>query len=503
MSLQIYVINRSVDTERLEQFGSAAAKLELSFTRINAFDGHSAVAPWFLYRDLIGDQFWGEDHAKPGALACFLSHIAAWRRLIADNVDMALICEDDAVLRNRLTELRTDARRNEGFDVIFANERMVGWRDQYGLKSDNKLIAVQKVIDRVQASGENPGENKLARAPGADGYLVSRSGAQKLLEAAQAHGITAGVDWTMLGLALSPLEGAEPRLAELKWLAPLAQETPVLNVLVAKAAVVSQSDKSVGGSVLNHSERKLISALKSQPAAQIMEEGEAPSGGSQVLTFPSGYDEDPVFQRIGEGALYEEPALEILMRWMPSGGVFVDIGAHVGTHSLFLLHHCDAKLAIPIESNRHILDSLKQTIEINGLSERVDLKNLGFGAWSDRGRKEQVGPKKSPSEARLREGFVEDVRVRPAHSLLREHAPDLIKIDTNGEEREVLKGLRRIIKRQQPLIAMDLTRPKSEKALPLLARLHYSEVERAQWLDGDEEKIFALFRHDSQMPKPR
>ncbi|MGB0505188.1 MAG: FkbM family methyltransferase [Pikeienuella sp.] len=497
MSLQIYVINRSVDTDRLAQFSNAAEKLELTYTRINAFDGHRPDAPWFLYRDLIGDQFWGEEEAKPGALACYISHIAAWQRVVADNLEMALICEDDTILRNRLTELRADARRNEGFDVIFANERMVSWRDKVARKGDKKLVPAGKVVERMVEQGASLGADGLARAPGADAYLISRKGAEKLLQAVKAQKICAGVDWAMLGRGLSADIGSITNIPEVNWLSENSEPDNEFVALIAKTAVSDQLGGTTGGSVLDHSTKYSINELKNRSFVSV--EGDGQETGSHAMFFPQGADDDPVFQALRDGRVYEAPALEMMKRWMPAGGVFVDIGAHTGLHSVFMLRYGGAKLAVPIECNRRITDSLTTTFEANHLSDRVDLSNLGFGAWSDRGRKEQIGPKRNPFEARLREGFVEDVRVRPGHSLLREHKPDLIKIDVNGEEREVLKGLRRVIKKLNPLIALDLTRPKSAKSLPLLERLHYEEVESANWREAEEDKTFSIFRHTSQL----
>ena len=75
-STAIYVINRRCDTDRLAQFTASAAGFGLEFERIAAFDGHDPMAPFFLYRDLLSDEFWGKDAIKPGAFACYLSHIA-------------------------------------------------------------------------------------------------------------------------------------------------------------------------------------------------------------------------------------------------------------------------------------------------------------------------------------------------------------------------------------------------------------------------------------------
>ena len=57
----------------------------------------------------------------------------------------------------------------------------------------------------------------------------------------------------------------------------------------------------------------------------------------------------------------------------------------------------------------------------------------------------------------------------------------------------MLKGLRKTIKRKRPILALDLTRPKTKKALPLVERLGYVERERVEWHDAEGDRIVAIF----------
>ena len=132
-------------------------------------------------------------------------------------------------------------------------------------------------------------------------------------------------------------------------------------------------------------------------------------------------------------------------------------------------------------------------VKLNGLRDRVDLEHLGVGLAEERGKQEAFGSKKNLSNNRLREGFVEKINTRPADVLLREADVDMIKIDVGGDERDVLKGLRKTIKRKRPILALDLTRPKSKKALPLVERLGYVERERVEWHDAEGDRIVAIF----------
>ncbi|MEL6792970.1 MAG: glycosyltransferase family 25 protein, partial [Pseudomonadota bacterium] len=197
----VYVVNRAVDEDRMAGFAAAAEALGVAFTRIEAMDGHDPDAPLFLYRDLIRDGFWGEDRIKPGALACAIGHMHAWRRMLADGAEAALICEDDARLIAGPAALAKAAGRYEDADIVFANPRMIAWRAVGAAKSDPALIPVAKAAARMAAKGAAPGADGMAAGPGADAYLVTRKGAAALLALMDRVGLIAGVDWIMAAAA--------------------------------------------------------------------------------------------------------------------------------------------------------------------------------------------------------------------------------------------------------------------------------------------------------------
>lgn len=476
MTSAIYVINRRVDQDRLTRFSTSAADFNLEFERIDALDGHDPMAPLFLYRDLVGDTFWGKDRVKPGAFACYLSHAAAWRRLLASGNDMALICEDDVAFAQSPAPLIAEAERLNGFDVIFANERTAEWRN--AAMDDGNLTAMADVLSGLAVKGLTPGDG-IAKAPGGDCYLVSRAGAAKLLDYLAKDRVIAGVDWMMLrrSSGAAGLSGDE-----WTFLSEAAGDGD-LEVFVAPLPIVWQTDFP---SVLSHRTEIDIDTLANSRAI----------GDGGLSLAPKGDEMDPVFASYAKGVFYEAQMLEMLRRWMPAGGIFVDIGAHVGNHTLFMLRHGGAGQAIPLEFNPRATRLLTEMMEMNGLTDRVDLQHLGLGLTEDRGKREAFGSKKNLANNRLREGFVEKINTRPGDVLLRDADVDMVKIDVNGDEREVLKGMRKTMKRKRPVLALDLTRPKSKKALPLVGRLGYVERERAEWNDSEGDRIVAIFTSD-------
>ncbi len=473
--LPIYVINRAQDQARLKRFAASAAALDLAFTRIEAFDGHDPAAPLFLYRHLIGPHFWGDDRIKPGAFGCFLSHLSAWRRLIADGHPSALICEDDVLLT------AAPAAPDIGFDILFCGDRMAGWAAD---SAPNRPVALPDLIRAMAVSDAAPGTGGRAKAPGADAYLLSRDGAARLIVAAEAHRFTAGVDWMMLALCLPP--GAVSGWTVAKGLDAGLHLTPPLRGFVGATCATSAG----GRSVLGHRITQPLATFGQSPA---IAEISAPTPETAAL-LPL-QEADPVTTAFRAGHYPEPPMLEMMGRWFPVGGTFVDIGAHIGSHTLFMLRHGGAARAIPFEFNEDAIKTLHSLITLNQLSDRADLSHLGFGLAEDAGRRAVQGAGQPAYDQRLKRDFVEGIRVRPGDALLRdEPSIAMLKIDVNGEEREVLKGLKKTLKRKAPLVVIDMTTAKSAKTLPLLARLGYTEAERIQWQDETGPRAAALFR---------
>lgn len=472
-----YVINRGADADRMADFTSAAEAFGAAFERVPAFDAHDPDAPLFLYRTLLRDAFWGETSFKPGALGCAVSHMTAWRRMLANGCEVALICEDDTRLIADPSEFVTRLKRYPDAELIFANHRMTMLRDAVSAKSDPALITLEKMVVRLAAKDIEPGAGEFLAAPGADAYFITRSGAEKLLSLVDDIGLIAGVDWLMLAGGVSQ----EVNWSELATLNPHFAGRDRVNAYVARDAI---SEMTNAPSAIIHKMLMPIGDLRDGPSLNT-------DTGAKT---PDDLRPDPVADAFRGGRFYEEPALAMMARWMPQDGVFVDVGAHVGNHSLFMLKHGGAGRTIPFEHNKFAIAAYQRVMEMNDLSHRVKKDYLGFGLAEETGKREAKGGKRNPFVNRLKPGFDEPIRVRPGDALLREEPVDMIKVDVNGEEREVLKGLKKTLKRKAPLLVVDMTHPRAAKALPLIERHGYVEAERAKWDESDAARLVVLYR---------
>ena len=188
------VINLDRNAERLAELHRQFAGSRVPLHRQPAVEG--SRLPAAAVRRLPGDAA-----APRGTLGCFLSHAAAWETLLASQDSHALIMEDDVIPLLDLPATLGPLGIPEGFDLCFVNDRLeakLGAAEAGGLTTQT-LAATMAAF--------HPEDN----APGGDGYVLSRAGAEKLLGWIAEDGMAADVDWRLLAYALTADEvGAIP-----------------------------------------------------------------------------------------------------------------------------------------------------------------------------------------------------------------------------------------------------------------------------------------------------
>jgi len=145
----------------------------------------------------------------------------------------------------------------------------------------------------------------------------------------------------------------------------------------------------------------------------------------------------------------------------PTSGVFVDVGAHVGQHAMFLSG--SAEQVIAFEPYPPVLKRLQHLVELNAL-HNVVIRPVGLGAedaelpfFAPDGGAEATGS--------FVQEFSDDntpyetlpIRVGDAElNALGISSSTLIKVDVEGFERDVLKGLRKTLNTQRPVVMMEV-----------------------------------------------
>lgn len=177
--------------------------------------------------------------------------------------------------------------------------------------------------------------------------------------------------------------------------------------------------------------------------------------GTRVF-FVTDMERDPIQRSHRRGRFFEPEELDLIRSVFPEGGTFVDIGANIGNHSLYVAKYLNPGRIIPFEPNPLAYRLLFANIALNDVVDLFDMSNIGFGA-SDRAeagfamteRRKNLGAAKMVAG----EGDIETVC---ADDALAAETPDFIKIDVEGMEMQVLAGLTETIRRARPAILIEV-----------------------------------------------
>ena len=182
----------------------------------------------------------------------------------------------------------------------------------------------------------------------------------------------------------------------------------------------------------------------------------------QSITFCGNMRRDPIQRRHRDGGFYEQEELELLAQLVPSGATIIDIGANIGNHTMYFGLMMKAAKVIPFEPNPLAYEVLLAHVAVNNLANVVDLRHIGLGL-SDKaasGFAMEERDRNLGAASMITQGG--DIDVIRADAALEGVTPDFIKLDVEGMEIEVLKGLGEIPRRDKPLMYIEVNNENAE-----------------------------------------
>lgn len=180
----IFIISLERATDRREKIVETL-KDEQKYKIINAVDGKN-MSP----EDIALKDKYIKTDLNPGQIGCFLSHLKLWHYIIDNNIPDAVILEDDIVKLfniNTIIDLIHNSQNLKNFDIIYIgheyekqNEPRIkveeiyeeSLQDEYIYNPDNTKIHPDKKIVFY----------KSTIPYGTHAYIITKSGAQKLLD---------------------------------------------------------------------------------------------------------------------------------------------------------------------------------------------------------------------------------------------------------------------------------------------------------------------------------
>lgn len=167
--------------------------------------------------------------------------------------------------------------------------------------------------------------------------------------------------------------------------------------------------------------------------------------------------------RLVRDGVWERHIRDLIAFHMPERGTFVDVGANIGYHALYLARSFPSAQIVCVEPNPTVRAQLLDNVRLNGCDNvtvhACALAASGAGAATffaqdardyNRGRSSlQRNQDLGPSIAAIA------VECRTLDDVIAEAHVDVIKLDTQGTELAVLAGARHLLRRCRPVVVLE------------------------------------------------
>lgn len=171
---------------------------------------------------------------------------------------------------------------------------------------------------------------------------------------------------------------------------------------------------------------------------------------AQIINNIKFIDPGQIAELKATGELFYESWMLTNIQKLPyRPGIWIDVGAHVGNHTVFFSNHCQADEVWAYEPSPAAFEMLKENVKKNP-GNTVRLFNCAVG--EHKGTCQLITNKERPGQTKTRRKkgntvmeVLGDIAAKVA----------LIKIDVEGSELEVLKGAMPMIIRDMPEIFIE------------------------------------------------
>ncbi|MEM2857571.1 MAG: FkbM family methyltransferase [Nitrososphaerota archaeon] len=147
----------------------------------------------------------------------------------------------------------------------------------------------------------------------------------------------------------------------------------------------------------------------------------------------------------------------------------IDVGAHMGAYSLFLSQICERVIAVePQEAVRRVL---LRNIRLNKIRNVIVLP---YAASSESGKTMVITG--SGATAKVTQGPVNVQTIRIDDVVVRffpQSGPEFVKIDVEGHELDVLKGMTTTLRERRPILLVEVWHQNFDDVVKLLSQLGY------------------------------
>ena len=178
------------------------------------------------------------------------------------------------------------------------------------------------------------------------------------------------------------------------------------------------------------------------------------------------------------GDFFEIEELKLIRKHYNKSGIFVDIGANVGNHSIFVSKMIGGPGVIAFEPGIKQHSIFCVNIALNKLGDHIKLHRFGLSDKSDVLAMNHGGAV-NLGRARVTDGLAgEIVSLEVGDEVLGGESISFIKIDVEGHELSVLRGLGAIIRTNHPKILIEVEQKNEESFQKILEQYEYMVIEK-------------------------
>ncbi len=175
---------------------------------------------------------------------------------------------------------------------------------------------------------------------------------------------------------------------------------------------------------------------------------------------------------ICRGDFYERDVLDLVRAHSRPGAAFVDVGANIGNHAVFVSRFCPIGKVIAIEPNPAAIELLRINLALNACAN-VELRHVALAARTGQFKVLPPTPGNLGHTRLSPDPIGGPIRAARGDDLLAGEDVGVVKIDVEGMELEVLAGLQATITRCRPAIFIEVWEGGEADLLAWAARSGY------------------------------
>lgn len=173
---------------------------------------------------------------------------------------------------------------------------------------------------------------------------------------------------------------------------------------------------------------------------------------SKVVTIELPEGTGNVVKTIKKGRFYEQKLLEYIAK-LHIEGVYVDVGANIGNHSIFFGMFTNATSVQSFEPHPEMFKFLKSNIAHNNLGKKVKIYNVALADKNGKCSLEIVPTDQIGGSKVIRGGDIDQWKL----DKFADENIALIKVDVEGYEEFVIRGAEVVLSKHKPELFLELT----------------------------------------------